>query len=112
MVDYPNYPLQRGMSLAEIKAVEPKAIVKACMGIAEIIANNYVGTEFYVNMKLTKKILQFITMLKHTGGSLGGVKFRLLPFQAEFVIESLCVLYIEFQERMVKLNWVLLLTWL
>lgn len=99
MVEYPKYPLQREMSLAEIKAVEPKEIVKACMGIAEIIANNYVGTEFYVNMKLAEKILNFITMLKHTGGSLGGVKFRLLPFQAEFVIESLCVLYIKDDTR-------------
>ena len=81
------------MSLAEIKAVEPKTIVDACMRIAHIIDEQYKGTEFHVDMELTKKILQFITMLKHTGGSLGGVKFRLLPFQAEFVIESLCVLY-------------------
>ena len=97
MVDYqslyPDYPLQPGMLKDEIVAVPRELIFEHCIGIIKDVKIEYKGTEFKVDVKLAKKIIAFILMLKHTGGALGGVEFRLLPFQAVFVIQSLCVLY-------------------
>ncbi len=95
MIECKDYPLKKEMTLSEIKAVPREAILKACITIVEQIRDKYVGTPFKVDVDLAKRILKFITMLKHTGGALGGIEFRLLPFQAEFVIESLCVVYID-----------------
>jgi len=93
MLDYPkNYPLQQGMSRDKIKAVAREDIVAAALDIAKLIDTSYLGTQWYVNMQLAKKILTFISMLKHTGGSLAGTPFRLLPFQVEYIVQSLCVL--------------------
>lgn len=56
------------------------------------LVRKYDGTPYYVDTALTKRVIDFITVLKHTGGKLAGVNFQLLDFQAEFVIETLCVL--------------------
>ncbi len=56
------------------------------------ISKKYEGTDFYVDKKLAIKIISFISMLKHTGGKLGGTNFQLLPFQVEFIVETLAVM--------------------
>ena len=56
------------------------------------IEHKYKDTDFYLDVKLAEKIIKFISMLKHTGGALGGKNFQLLPFQVEFIIEVLAVL--------------------
>ena len=48
--------------------------------------------DFYVDLELARKIITFISLLKHTGGKLGGVNFQLLPFQVEFTVETLAVI--------------------
>ena len=85
-----KYPLQREMSLDEIKAVPREDVFNAAMEIAEGIGKDYDGTQWHVDLPLARKLLMFITLVKHTGGSLGGTFFRLLPFQAEFECRS-CV---------------------
>ena len=90
--DLSFYPLKKGMLTEEIKAVKREDILAAALKIAEFIAIEYKGTPYYVDMPLAKRILTFITLLRHTGGSLGGVEFRLLPFQVEFIVQTLCVL--------------------
>lgn len=94
MIEPKNYPLKRDMTLDEIKAVPQKKILKASLKIAKKIKKKYKEVpNYYVDMDLAGRVLGFMTSLKHTGGSLGGVPFRLLPFQVEFIVESLCVLH-------------------
>jgi len=97
--DLSFYPLKKEMDTQEIKGVKREEILDAAIKIAEIIKEEYEGTPYFVDMQKAKLVLTFITLLKHTGGSLGGVDFRLLPFQAEFIIQSLCVLSRETKLR-------------
>lgn len=53
--------------------------------------NELEESNYYVDMDMVKKVISFISLLKHTGGSLAGVPFQLLPFQIEFLINVLCV---------------------
>jgi len=92
-IDLGFYPLQPGMSVAEIKAVKRSDIVAGAMVIAEHINRSYDDTAYEVDITLTRKVITFISLLKHTGGSLAGTEFRLLPFQVEFVVQVLCVLH-------------------
>ena len=48
-----------------------------------------------LNVPLAKKIIKFISLLRHTGGALGGVNFQLLPFQVEFIIQVLAVVQLK-----------------
>ena len=91
-IDIPDYPLKNTMTATEIKAVSGSEVLKGAMKVAAILEKRYEGTPWYLDMSLSTKVLTFITLLKHTGGSLGGTPFRLLPFQAEFVLQSLCVM--------------------
>lgn len=45
-----------------------------------------------VDVELAKKVITFISMLKHTGGDLAGVNFQLLPFQIKFLIDVICTM--------------------
>ena len=87
-----KYPLQVGMSLNEIIAVKRTDIVEAAIIMIEELSLRYIDDPIYeLDVKLAKKIITFISMLRHSGGDLGGVEFRLLPFQIEFVVISLAV---------------------
>ena len=86
-----TYPLQPEMTKADIIKPTPKELHKHCMALAKIIDESYVDTEYKVDMEKISKILMFVLLLNHTGGSLAGVPFRLLPFQAEFIIQVLGV---------------------
>ena len=49
-----------------------------------------VGTKYYLDEDLAKKVITFISMLKHTGGEIAGVQFQLLAFQIKFLIDVVC----------------------
>ena len=91
-LDLSFYPLHGEMTTDEIKVVKREDIVKAGMVIVGEIAKTYEGTSYWVDDKLAFKLLTFISLLRHTGGDLGGVEFRLLPFQIEYLTQTLCVL--------------------
>ena len=81
------------MTVDQIKAVSTKALIKDSLKLAKRIQKEkYEGTDWYVDLDQVKKVITFISMMRHTGGSLAGVPFRILPFQAEFIIEMICVL--------------------
>jgi len=71
-------------SIAEVRADADIVIKK--------LAKKYKKTPYYVDLKLSEKVIKFISILKHTGGKLAGKNFQLLDFQTEFVIETLCVM--------------------
>ena len=58
-------------------------------------ANSYIkaknkefqNTPFYVDEKIAKNAIFFISLLKHTDGELAGKPFQLLNFQIEFIID-------------------------
>jgi len=56
------------------------------------VEDKYQGTDFYLDTELARRIINFISLLKHTGGNLGGVNFQALPFQVLFTLETLAVL--------------------
>lgn len=45
-----------------------------------------------VNIDTAKKVITFVSMLKHTGGDLAGIHFQLLPFQIKFLIDVICTM--------------------
>lgn len=47
-------------------------------------------TKYYIDEVLAKKVVTFISMLKHTGGEIAGVQFQLLDFQIKFLIDVIC----------------------
>ena len=76
----------------EVKVLTVQEIRDRAKPIIKTIADKYKGTDFYLDEELATRIINFISLLKHTGGALGGVNFQLLPFQVEFTIETLAVL--------------------
>jgi phage terminase large subunit-like protein len=48
-------------------------------------------TPYYVDTILVKKVVSFISLLKHTKGTYAGVPFQLLPFEIEIIVNVLCV---------------------
>lgn len=67
-------------------------IIKEAMAYAKTTNDSLFKTNYYIDMDLVKKVVSFITLLKHTGGELGGVQFQLLPFQIKFLIDVICTL--------------------
>lgn len=45
------------------------------------------STEFYIDEKIALKAINFISLLRHTGGKLAGASFQLLPFQIRFIVD-------------------------
>lgn len=52
----------------------------------------YAESQPNIDIELAKKVITFISMLKHTGGDLAGVNFQLLPFQIKFLIDVICTI--------------------
>lgn len=50
------------------------------------------NSPFYIDEKIAKKAVLFISLLKHTDGELAGKPFQLLNFQIEFIIASPLIL--------------------
>lgn len=76
----------------EIKVLSVQEVRDRAEAIIDTVANKYNNTDYYLDKELAIKIIHFISLLKHTGGNLGGVNFQLLPFQVEYTIETLAVL--------------------
>lgn len=55
------------------------------------LKEKYQDTKFYLDVEFARKVIAFISILKHTGGKLGGVNFQILPFQTRFLLETLAV---------------------
>lgn len=53
------------------------------------------GSKYYVCPETAKKVITFVSMLKHTGGALAGVSFQLLNFQIVFLIDVICTKHIS-----------------
>jgi len=47
------------------------------------------GEGYYIDIETVEKVISFVSILKHTQGSLAGVQFQLLPFQIKFLIDVL-----------------------
>jgi phage terminase large subunit-like protein len=90
-LDLSFYPIQYGMSTDEIKAIPREDIVESAMKVVDGIEAYYADTPYYVDMKKAKQLIVFVSLLKHTAGDMGGTFFRLVPFQIEFMVRSLCV---------------------
>lgn len=51
-----------------------------------------IGTPYKIDFKVAKRLITFISMMRHTGGELAGVEFQLLPFQIKFLIDVICTI--------------------
>lgn len=47
-------------------------------------------TPYYVCSDTAKRLIAFVSILKHTGGALAGVSFQILEFQIIFLIDVIC----------------------
>lgn len=57
------------------------------------VSKKYIDNDkYFFDVELARKYIKFIAMLRHTAGEFAGQTFQLLPFQVEFICESLCVL--------------------
>lgn len=48
------------------------------------------STPYYLDVELAKKVITFISILKHTGGEIAGTNFQLLHFQIKFLVDVIC----------------------
>jgi phage terminase large subunit-like protein len=66
--------------------------ISACakQKIAEI-EQELIETPYYICQETASKMIGFISYLKHTKGKFAGKNFQLLPFQIEFLLNSICV---------------------
>ena len=45
------------------------------------------GTPYFIDEEIALKVINFISLLKHTAGKFADQPFQLLPFQIEFIID-------------------------
>jgi len=67
-----------------VEFISQETIMAQAMEYAEKTKN--------IDIKIAKKVIAFISMMKHTGGDLAGVDFQLLPFQIKFLIDVICTM--------------------
>lgn len=60
------------------------------------------STDYYIDEKIALKAINFIALLKHTGGKLAGTPFALLPFQIRFIIDIVATLERSTNQRRYK----------
>lgn len=65
-------------------------IINNAMEYAKLQNLSLDGTKYYLDENLAKKVISFISILKHTGGEIAGVMFQLLHFQIKFLIDVIC----------------------
>ena len=70
----------------------PKILSDSQVIINKVIKKYKTDPDHTVDEKLAKLAIKFIAHLKHTGGDLGGVNFQLIPFQVEFIVETIAVI--------------------
>lgn len=75
-----------------IKVRDYNEVMDDSMVVIRNLEDKYKNDDnYYFDTEQAIKYIRFVGLLKHTAGSLGGVNFQLLPFQVEFISESLCV---------------------
>lgn len=67
--------------------------------IVEKVSKRYDGTEYTLDKTIGWKVIKFVSLLKHTAGAFAGVNFQLLPFQVEWIIETIAVVHKETRKR-------------
>ncbi|WP_170019200.1 terminase TerL endonuclease subunit [Campylobacter sp. RM16190] len=75
------------MAKKELHVIPRDEILKIAGDIIKQKQDELASSPFYIDEKLALKAINFITLLKHTTGRYAGVKFQLLPFQIEFIID-------------------------
>jgi len=74
-------------------------VLKSAEPILDMVAKEYDNTKWELDYKLAWKLIKFISLLKHTAGSMAGKPFQLLPFQIEWLIETVAVVHRETRLR-------------
>lgn len=68
--------------------------------IFDKVENKYSNNLVYsLNTVIGWKLIKFVSLLKHTAGEFGGVNFQLLPFQIEWLLETVAVVNTKTQKR-------------
>lgn len=67
--------------------------------IFDKVANKYADTVYTLDTGIGWKLIKFVSLLKHTAGELAGVNFQLLPFQIEWLLETIAVVHRETRKR-------------
>jgi len=80
------------MDSTKVEVRDRETVIAEAQVVILEVEKKYEGTPFYLDVPLANKIIKFISLLKHTGGALGGINFQLLPFQVEFILETLAVM--------------------
>lgn len=65
-------------------------IIKNAIDYAKDKNTSLAETKYYLDEDLAKKVITFISILKHTGGEIAGVQFQLLHFQIKFLLDVIC----------------------
>jgi len=78
---------------------EREAILKSAEIVFELVANKYTNTVYTLDTVIGWKLIKFVSLLKHTAGEFGGVNFQLLPFQIEWLLETVAVVSKETGKR-------------
>ena len=68
------------------------------------LAKKYASTVYTLDTDIGWKLIKFVSLLKHTAGEMAGVTFQLLPFQVEWLLETIAVVHQETRKRKHRLS--------
>ena len=74
-------------------------ILLAAEPIIQKVSEKYQGTVYTLDLDIGWKLLKFVSLLKHTAGAFAGINFQLLPFQIEWLLETVAVVRKEDGKR-------------
>ncbi len=72
-----------------------EAILKSAESIFDMVAEKYQETVYTLDTEIGWKLIKFVSILRHTAGEFAGVNFQLLPFQIEWLLETVAVVHGE-----------------
>jgi len=78
---------------------ERETILDNAKLIFGMLDKKYAPTVYTLDTVIGWKLIKFISMLKHTAGEFAGVNFQLLPFQIEWLLETIAVVHQETRKR-------------
>ncbi len=74
-------------------------ILESAVPIFELVRDKYLNKVYTLDNDIGWKLIKFISMLKHTAGEFAGVNFQLLPFQIEWLLETVAVVHRDTRKR-------------
>ena len=74
-------------------------ILASASVVFDMLHAKYNGTMYTLCDVIGWKLIKFVSLLKHTAGEFGGVNFQLLPFQIEWLLETVAVVHRETKKR-------------